>query len=151
MGSHSLPPRRWGWQVHTKEEFQFISEQTWGHWQQEFQCHGSTHPPPARTTSSPTTREKSTTDPYRFHAARKLSLLLSYSELTCPCLFGDKWTTGSCRISLPLGLSRKAGSTFDTAGRWHAGSGIQHRALWCGQQTHPSTGRQMKTACHCIS
>lgn len=57
---------------------------------------------------------------------------LFYSELTCPCLFGDKWTTGSCRMSLPLGLSRKAGSTFDTAGRWHVGSAIQHRKLWCG-------------------
>ena len=76
---------------------------------------------------------------------------MSYSELTCPCLFGDKWTTGSCRISLPLGLSRKAGSTFDTAGRWHVGSGIQHRALWCGHQAHPSTCWQTKTACHCIS
>lgn len=155
MGSPGLPPRWWGGRCIPKRNFN-LSQSTLVGRAAESPGPGQQRPPSARVTSSLTTWEEEQSRPVPFSQssqgrciARHLPLLLFYSKLTCPCLFGDKWTTGSCRISLPLGLSRNVGSTFDTAGRWHVGSATQHRALWCRPkqtQAHVDKWRQLATA-----
>lgn len=153
MGSRGLPSRRWGGRSVPKRNFNLSPSNLVGSRKPRAR---TAKAPSARMTSSLTTWEEEQGRPVPISQppqgrcmARNLPFLLFHSELTCPCLFGDKWTTGSCRISLPLGLSRNVGSTFDTAGRWHVGSATQHRTLWCRpEQTQAQVDRwrQLATA-----